>query len=283
MQTFFSLTDRVFVSAVVGFGLAVWGGFFLLLPSYARPDRPAVSLKKTSAFSSRLQKRRWIAMIDPEKGRQIFLQQGCNACHTVDGKRSVGPTMKGLYGSTLTLQDGRKLLVTEEVLRTAIVDPGRYLVQDYPPTMPTYRGRITEPDISALVAYLITLGVKKPIKPVPSAPPAVPDSAPSDPAIPPSLPVSVLEKRGQQLYLANACWSCHGTKGDGKGPSAKDQSIPPANLRAAQYKCGNRPLDIFAYLTRGSHNPASAMLSYAYIPDADRWALAYYLVSIKNP
>jgi mono/diheme cytochrome c family protein len=252
--------------------------------SHAHLERPLVSSQKKSLHLPLLaQKRRWLAMIDPEKGQKIFLKQGCNACHTVDGKRSVGPTMKGLYGSALTLQDGRKIRVTAEVLRSAIVDPGRYLVQGYPPTMPTYRGHITEPDISALVAYLMTLGVKKPTKPTPSAPPTVPGAAPSAPLIPPSLPVSVLEKRGEQLYTANACWSCHGTKADGKGPSAKEQRIPPADLRASQYKCGNRPLDIFTYLTHGSHNPASAMLSYAYIPDADRWALAYYLVSIKNP
>ncbi|MCB9638091.1 MAG: cytochrome c [Myxococcales bacterium] len=259
-------------------GLWAFGGGRL---AWARPHKKAHPAKKTGVSVAHV-KRRWVALIDPKQGQRVFLKQGCNACHSVDGKRSIGPTMKGLYGSTITLQDGRKLLVTEKVLRTSILDPGRYLVLGFPPVMPTYRSHIQEPDTSALIAYLVTLGVKKPKKPVPSAPPALPGAAPSAPSQSPPLPKEVLRQRGRQLFLANACWSCHGMEADGKGPSAKELNIKPANLHAKHYKCGDRAKDVFFYLTNGSHNPESAMISYAYIPASDRWALAYYLLSLKK-
>ncbi len=35
-----------------------------------------------------------------EHGTQLYKAKGCNACHTLDGTKIVGPTFKGLWGKT---------------------------------------------------------------------------------------------------------------------------------------------------------------------------------------
>jgi len=41
-----------------------------------------------------------------ELAKLVRVQQGCNACHTVDGKASTGPTWKGSWGTTRKFADG---------------------------------------------------------------------------------------------------------------------------------------------------------------------------------
>ena len=45
------------------------------------------------------------------------------ACHSADGRSSVGPTWKGLYGSEVELEDGTTVTADDEYLVRAIKDP----------------------------------------------------------------------------------------------------------------------------------------------------------------
>jgi mono/diheme cytochrome c family protein len=56
---------------------------------------------------------------------------------------------------------------------------------------------------------------------------------------------------GKAIYL-QYCASCHGTKGDGKGPLASTLTTPPANLRMLSQRFGNPlPEDVIAKFIDG--------------------------------
>ncbi len=92
-------------------------------------------------------------------GEQLMLKQGCVGCHSTDGSKSVGPTLKGIFGRQVTvLRDGKELTIEadEQYLKESLVRPQADAVKGYPPIMPTY-GALTPEEIEALVEYLKTL------------------------------------------------------------------------------------------------------------------------------
>ncbi|MBS0343985.1 MAG: cytochrome c oxidase subunit II [Proteobacteria bacterium] len=91
-----------------------------------------------------------------DTGRQLADAKGCAACHTVDGSPRVGPTWKGLFGKNETMADGSTEKVDEAYLRNFILDPQAKKVKGFPPVMPKLP--LTDDEISALVAYIQTLG-----------------------------------------------------------------------------------------------------------------------------
>lgn len=94
-----------------------------------------------------------------ERGETLVQQLGCLACHSTDGTTLVGPTWKGLFGSTRTLQDGTTVQADEEYLRTAILDPGAQVVQGFPAgVMPaTFKDQLTPEQVEAIIAYIKSL------------------------------------------------------------------------------------------------------------------------------
>ena len=65
------------------------------------------------------------------------------------------------------LADGRTTTATAEYLRESILDPGAKVVATYPPSMPGYRGQLTDAQLGALVQYIESL--KGAAGPAPSA------------------------------------------------------------------------------------------------------------------
>jgi cytochrome c oxidase subunit 2 len=108
-------------------------------------------------------------------GHQLFTSLGCVQCH---GQRA--PTMAGLYGSIVTLEDGSNRIVDEQYLRTAITDPSSQIVAGYPPVMPSFKNQISEDQIFDLIEYIKSLA---PARNNPAGnvgqPPAAPLSEPS--------------------------------------------------------------------------------------------------------
>lgn len=90
----------------------------------------------------------------PELGERLYQQQQCFACHTIDGSAGIGPTFKGIYGSTETMADGEVVQVDENYLRESILEPGARIVQGYQNIMPNAYGSLTERQVSALIAFI---------------------------------------------------------------------------------------------------------------------------------
>ncbi len=93
----------------------------------------------------------------PQLGEQLYKTQGCSACHTIDGRPSVGPTWKGLYGRSALLKNGQAVKADDNYLRQSIVDPAGQVVQGYEAVMPTYKGKLTDRELNGLIDYIKTL------------------------------------------------------------------------------------------------------------------------------
>jgi cytochrome c oxidase subunit 2 len=74
----------------------------------------------------------------------------------VDGSKSVGPTWKGTWGTTVDL-GGEQVKVDETFVKTAIVDPNAQVRDGFGPSMPTYEGKLSDDDIAAVTEYMKSL------------------------------------------------------------------------------------------------------------------------------
>jgi mono/diheme cytochrome c family protein len=89
-----------------------------------------------------------------DHGSQLYAAKGCNACHSLDGSKLVGPTFKGLYGRLEQTSAGE---VTADVayLTESIVQPNAKVVTGYPPAMPAIP--LSAIEVESLVLFIETL------------------------------------------------------------------------------------------------------------------------------
>lgn len=93
-----------------------------------------------------------------EMGKELYTSKTCSACHSDDGSSRVGPTLKGLFGKTETLGDGKTITVDEVYIRDSIMDPSKAVVKGFTAgTMPTFKGQLSDDEVNALVAYIKSL------------------------------------------------------------------------------------------------------------------------------
>lgn len=92
-----------------------------------------------------------------QAGEKLATEYGCLRCHTVDGTPHLGPSWKGLYGSTIPLSDGSQILADDAYLTESMMDPTAKLHAGYPPLMPTFLGRLSGPEAAAIVEYIRSL------------------------------------------------------------------------------------------------------------------------------
>jgi protein SCO1/2 len=88
---------------------------------------------------------------DIARGRQLFSSMSCLACHS---RPQVAPPVGGLFNTAVRLDDGRIVWGDRAYLKESILDPAAKVVRGYQKTMPSYRGVLSEGQISDLLAYL---------------------------------------------------------------------------------------------------------------------------------
>ena len=93
---------------------------------------------------------------EKEEGTGVALlrQNGCLDCHSLDGRPLVGPTFKGLSGSTVAVLTGgtrRSLKADEAYLVRSIVDPGADLVAGFSNIMPPGKGTYSDAQLHEMV------------------------------------------------------------------------------------------------------------------------------------
>ncbi len=54
-----------------------------------------------------------------ELGKKLFTQRSCATCHSLDGSRIQGPSLKGLFGRTEDIEGGSSVKVDENYFREA--------------------------------------------------------------------------------------------------------------------------------------------------------------------
>ncbi len=87
-----------------------------------------------------------------------------------------------------------------------------------------------------------------------------------------------LVAKGQAAY-AKYCASCHGPKGEGDGPVGKALHPKPRNFVTEPLK---NPKVTGVYETVSNGVKGTAMIPFKHLPDEDRWALSYYVLSLKD-
>ncbi|MDT7828425.1 PQQ-dependent sugar dehydrogenase [Pricia sp. S334] len=112
----------------------------------AQPDTTGVAPAGTLAASS-------------SPGATLFNKMECATCHSVDpdAPTSTGPPLYNLYGSEVTLQEGKTAAADEVYLRESILWPNAKIVEGYMPVMPGYEGRLKEEEVNQLVSYITSL------------------------------------------------------------------------------------------------------------------------------
>jgi cytochrome c oxidase cbb3-type subunit I/II len=112
-----------------------------------------------------------------------------------------------------------------------------------------------------------------------------PAGAPLAAGAPPA-PTTELVNHGKDVWQSAKCWECHGHTGKGDGEKAaglKDDfgfPIRPADLTSGQFKSGPAVEDIFRTMSTGLSG--TPMPSYRdSLAESDRWALAYYILSLS--
>ena len=93
-----------------------------------------------------------------DRGFQVLSSNGCNACHSSDGSRLVGPSYLGSWGSQRTVNtngEEREITVDKEYIQRSIYEPNHDVVKGFNRgLMLSYKGQITEEEIDMIIAYL---------------------------------------------------------------------------------------------------------------------------------
>ncbi|MBV8093411.1 MAG: cytochrome c oxidase subunit II [Acetobacteraceae bacterium] len=95
-----------------------------------------------------------------QEGQVLLMRFGCTGCH---GENSPvhAPSFKGLYGSPVTLNDGKHMIADDRYIRDCILLPETERVAGYPPIMPSFSGVISEEDLLKIIAYIKSLGPER--------------------------------------------------------------------------------------------------------------------------
>ncbi len=89
-----------------------------------------------------------------EAGASLYKVKGCNACHSIDGSRLVGPSFKGLWGKTENTSAG-DVIVDGAYLKESVTNPMAKVVTGYPPAMPPQQ--LNDLEIESIALFLQTL------------------------------------------------------------------------------------------------------------------------------
>ena len=96
---------------------------------------------------------------DPvEKGRQIFEEKICMTCHSLDGTKLVGPSIKGIYGKTETVVTAgkeRQITIDDEYIKRSILQPDADLTKGYTAgQMVVPPPQLTDEEIAYVIEYI---------------------------------------------------------------------------------------------------------------------------------
>ena len=89
------------------------------------------------------------------KGKALFASKTCMVCHSIDGTRKIGPTMKGIWGRKEKMADGTELYVDRAYFVKSIKEPMSQIVAGYPPGMAQLP--VSDDEIEALLHYVASI------------------------------------------------------------------------------------------------------------------------------
>jgi cytochrome c oxidase subunit 2 len=166
IHSFFVPAFRVKQDVLPGRYTTLWfeatktGEYHLLCAEYCGTDH--ASMTGTIIVMDPAQYQNWLSQNQAGEtlasaGEQLFLQLGCESCHRRDDSGR-GPSLVGVYGSSVTLANGQTVTADENYIRESILQPQAKIVAGYEPIMPTFEGQVSEADLVQLISYIRSLG-----------------------------------------------------------------------------------------------------------------------------
>ena len=93
-----------------------------------------------------------------DQGYEVLRRNGCNACHSTDGTKLVGPSYLGGWGNTRTVvtdREEREVTIDEEYVKRSIYDPNADVVKGFNQgLMLSYEGMVSEEEVNLIIEYL---------------------------------------------------------------------------------------------------------------------------------
>ena len=89
------------------------------------------------------------------QGKALFTSKTCNACHSIDGTRLVGPSLKGLFNRGTVTMNGEAFVNTADYFRESTTKPQVKIVDGFPPSMPDLK--LSDADVDLLMHYVASL------------------------------------------------------------------------------------------------------------------------------
>ena len=133
-------------------GLLVMGLIAVLLAGCGSRSNP----ESNRSANTRADENTNIGASATANGSELFNSLDCIHCHQMNG-RGPGPSLAGIYGTSITLASGESVTVDEEYIRTSILDPRAQIHEGYQPMMPPFAGRVNDEELAALVEYIRSL------------------------------------------------------------------------------------------------------------------------------
>lgn len=134
----------------------------LVIADRAKPmAKPEPLMAKTATAPAADPMAEATLVVDPqlaEQGKQIFNMPTklCATCHSVDGSKKIGPSMKGLWNKVEELSDGTQVRVNSVYFKNSVKKPASQVVKGYEnaamPQLP-----LSADEITALMHYVASL------------------------------------------------------------------------------------------------------------------------------
>jgi cytochrome c oxidase subunit 2 len=152
----------------VWFNATTMGSYYILCSQYCGQKHSAMIAQLHVVPSGQYDA--WLAgkqinfggaqLADMPRGQALLFERGCISCHSLTGAAMVGPTLKGLFGSTVSVRTAgrqRTVAVDESYIHESIVNPGADVTDGFPNTMPPSRDLLSDEEISEVAGFLKTL------------------------------------------------------------------------------------------------------------------------------
>lgn len=92
-----------------------------------------------------------------ELARGIYDAQ-CSACHSIDGTSMIGPSFKNIYGrEQYVAGETQPLIADAQYIRESILYPNAKIVRGYQAQMPSYKGKLRDLEILAIIEWMKSL------------------------------------------------------------------------------------------------------------------------------
>jgi cytochrome c oxidase subunit 2 len=127
--------------------------------SHAYMEKPVVVSSQEDFdawFAAQLQISAELAATPEGQGQLLVTQNGCGACHSINGAAGIGPTWFGLFGSQVELSDGTTVIADEAYIIESIRQPQAKIVKGFE-SQQMVQYSFTDDELAALLAYIKTL------------------------------------------------------------------------------------------------------------------------------